>query len=104
HAAAGAAALSTLSLHDALPILGDACASRMTTDDGSPCGRSGWDGRPYATLRRSQHRIPSCGGTDNCSPVNGLMHGSRISVASSRSEEHTSELQSLAYLVCRLLL
>src|SRR5205823_13080832 len=28
----------------------------------------------------------------------------RISVARHRSEEHTSELQSLAYLVCRLLL
>src|SRR5687767_15253047 len=28
----------------------------------------------------------------------------RASVAASRSEEHTSELQSLAYLVCRLLL
>src|SRR3989441_8436778 len=27
-----------------------------------------------------------------------------ISIAKSRSEEHTSELQSLAYLVCRLLL
>src|SRR2546425_5733556 len=30
--------------------------------------------------------------------------GSEKSVSSSRSEEHTSELQSLAYLVCRLLL
>src|SRR5687767_15629381 len=29
---------------------------------------------------------------------------SHIIVADSRSEEHTSELQSLAYLVCRLLL
>src|SRR5205823_13461441 len=28
----------------------------------------------------------------------------RIASSSSRSEEHTSELQSLAYLVCRLLL
>src|SRR2546425_6119819 len=28
----------------------------------------------------------------------------RVTVFSSRSEEHTSELQSLAYLVCRLLL
>src|SRR5205823_13603530 len=30
--------------------------------------------------------------------------GSRIISSNSRSEEHTSELQSLAYLVCRLLL
>src|SRR2546423_5872468 len=28
----------------------------------------------------------------------------RVDLAQSRSEEHTSELQSLAYLVCRLLL
>src|SRR3989441_8249809 len=30
--------------------------------------------------------------------------GSRVSASRLRSEEHTSELQSLAYLVCRLLL
>src|SRR5687767_15432185 len=33
-------------------------------------------------------------------PASSLMHGMHIF----RSEEHTSELQSLAYLVCRLLL
>src|SRR2546425_4013762 len=37
-----------------------------------------------------------------------IVHGARVSLivglASTRSEEHTSELQSLAYLVCRLLL
>src|SRR5687767_15884740 len=31
-------------------------------------------------------------------------HARQIGVAVERSEEHTSELQSLAYLVCRLLL
>src|SRR5687767_15638837 len=31
-------------------------------------------------------------------------HGARHAVGELRSEEHTSELQSLAYLVCRLLL
>src|SRR2546425_8054175 len=31
-------------------------------------------------------------------------HGDRVLVVLDRSEEHTSELQSLAYLVCRLLL
>src|SRR5205823_7334224 len=30
--------------------------------------------------------------------------GARVALLSARSEEHTSELQSLAYLVCRLLL
>src|SRR2546423_4882700 len=50
---------------------------------------------PYTTLFRSMH----------CDVV----HGERTIArdhhhAQSRSEEHTSELQSLAYLVCRLLL
>src|SRR2546425_6552703 len=34
----------------------------------------------------------------------GGVHRSEREVAAERSEEHTSELQSLAYLVCRLLL
>src|SRR6266545_3073213 len=33
-----------------------------------------------------------------------VLQGSTRSTAAPRSEEHTSELQSLAYLVCRLLL
>src|SRR2546421_8176977 len=58
---------------------------------------------PYTTLFRSPGgRLPAgldgvpCGGR----PVRRgrVLHGYR------RSEEHTSELQSLAYLVCRLLL
>src|SRR2546425_6571416 len=36
--------------------------------------------------------------------LRGLLRSSPRSRAISRSEEHTSELQSLAYLVCRLLL
>src|SRR2546425_5717154 len=67
---------------------------------------------PYTTLFRSRTAGPVCaraeprvprGATNtlslrrvrstNCRPFNG-----------NRSEEHTSELQSLAYLVCRLLL
>src|ERR1041384_7762923 len=52
---------------------------------------------PYTTLFRSPFKLKSVFNSINtCS-----FHRSR---ASSRSEEHTSELQSLAYLVCRLLL
>src|SRR2546423_8848120 len=51
---------------------------------------------PYTTLFRSEvdgHLHP------------GLGHGRRVGRhVDVRSEEHTSELQSLAYLVCRLLL
>src|SRR5205823_9587271 len=53
---------------------------------------------PYTTLFRSIVR----------SPCSSLMPRSRIAARcrprATRSEEHTSELQSLAYLVCRLLL
>src|SRR2546425_9611609 len=40
------------------------------------------------------------------SQVTGLAQGSggKVFLCTARSEEHTSELQSLAYLVCRLLL
>src|SRR2546423_10173703 len=64
---------------------------------------------PYTTLFRSVH------GRDFFQPrpkplefasAHGAFLGNAITANSSgfRSEEHTSELQSLAYLVCRLLL
>src|SRR2546425_8915204 len=65
----------TLSLHDALPI--------------SPCAPS-W-AEPGFKAPRYGPRKAGC-----CIPAS---HSPRA-----RSEEHTSELQSLAYLVCRLLL
>src|SRR2546425_9731405 len=72
----------TLSLHDALPI-----SSRWGSS-----GRSVWasacSSRSSATSRRGSWSSPC---RDRCP-------------SRSRSEEHTSELQSLAYLVCRLLL
>src|SRR5260370_27515580 len=65
----------TLSLHDALPIL--PAANRLAE---SPCAAANWR-RPWFADRASG--IPE---------------------ARSRSEEHTSELQSHLNLVCRLLL
>src|SRR6478609_10408696 len=51
---------------------------------------------PYTTLFRSTRPTTNPSGSGpTCSPP---------WTASPRSEEHTSELQSLAYLVCRLLL
>src|SRR5258705_7068392 len=64
----------TLSLHDALPISSSCAASRMSVAS-SP-------NRPRT-----------------CAPI-----GRPSSFHQSRSEEHTSELQSLRHLVCRLLL
>src|SRR4029079_19829303 len=52
---------------------------------------------PYTTLFRSGSFVtPGSGGINS---PQGLLFG-----PNGRSEEHTSELQSLAYLVCRLLL
>src|SRR5437764_5869382 len=53
---------------------------------------------PYTTLFRSRR--------PRSRPVTGRAHSAaaRTTTGSSRSEEHTSELQSPMYLVCRLLL
>src|SRR3712207_7570365 len=76
----------TLSLHDALPIY-------------LPAQHSG-TGLARPDRRRCNHRVVG-------SPER-VQLGSRIVVgapqAQRRSEEHTSELQSRQYLVCRLLL
>src|SRR2546425_3076577 len=84
----------TLSLHDALPI---SPHSDGSTGRASPRGlrrsvepRSHWRRRSRAWRRRS------------CRAAVPL--GNRVRRRGGRSEEHTSELQSLAYLVCRLLL
>src|SRR2546425_7751451 len=61
----------------------------LSLHDALPISTSSWKGRS-APARR---------------PWQSVSHrGYRPSCCSSRSEEHTSELQSLAYLVCRLLL
>src|SRR3712207_7183995 len=75
---------------------------------------------PYTTLFRSGHRSPRKGKTSRNSaaettlPISGqtfpaLRMKDRpppncLQVKNHRSEEHTSELQSRQYLVCRLLL
>src|SRR3712207_8028908 len=78
----------TLSLHDALPI--------------SP-GRCGGDDPGVLRPCRARGVLRVGGGTVGCGTrVRRPAHcdDSRVS----RSEEHTSELQSRQYLVCRLLL
>src|SRR2546423_5049196 len=56
---------------------------------------------PYTTLFRSWHR--RCAGPPGAPPPRRCPPGGGRPPRG-RSEEHTSELQSLAYLVCRLLL
>src|SRR5687767_15763401 len=62
---------------------------------------------PYTTLFRSSPMevapaIPTCAANRQFFPI--TVSCPIWIMLSSRSEEHTSELQSLAYLVCRLLL
>src|SRR3712207_9595202 len=66
----------TLSLHDALPI---------------------WSMTTAHQRRRLHPRLPFC-------PLTGIGRPRSRHGHSTRSEEHTSELQSRQYLVCRLLL
>src|SRR5438045_5443689 len=68
----------TLSLHDALPILHQ---------------------RPDRLLSNAKSRLAPAPARW-CSPAHTFVHAFPLP----RSEEHTSELQSLRHLVCRLLL
>src|SRR3712207_7546111 len=74
---------------------------------------------PYTTLFRSRYALLPCGGAlgRGCGPLvltadgrtdlagaTVAVPGDRTTAYLLRSEEHTSELQSRQYLVCRLLL
>src|SRR5205823_14915788 len=85
----------TLSLHDALPISDAANESRARgaayarEHGGTNSRRLTETSERFANRQRQQQ---------------GSAWSSRAQESTARSEEHTSELQSLAYLVCRLLL
>src|SRR3712207_8068302 len=76
----------TLSLHDALPI---SSARRLSSSRACPVQVS------------TAIAAASCAGSSSAA---GADAASASPARTSRSEEHTSELQSLQYLVCRLLL
>src|SRR5687767_15423896 len=60
---------------------------------------------PYTTLFRSLHRARRAANRGRTDPdLRAGVRGLSKRAGHDRSEEHTSELQSLAYLVCRLLL
>src|SRR2546423_11269312 len=65
---------------------------------------------PYTTLFRSLSHTAALlvvhfvGATERSVDVRSLLERLMYELDRTRSEEHTSELQSLAYLVCRLLL
>src|SRR5205823_11536519 len=82
----------TLSLHDALPI----SSAEVASDHRS--GTCGTEGSWYATRYRHSRTPLDTKSRSRCA-ISPRHYPIRL-----RSEEHTSELQSLAYLVCRLLL
>src|SRR3712207_6962714 len=81
----------TLSLHDALPIWG--CSS---------CVRRHYDPRGNRVNRINAGVLRTCRAGAPGSACR--RRGYRPGPGPDRSEEHTSELQSRQYLVCRLLL
>src|SRR5205823_12073000 len=85
----------TLSLHDALPI-SDREQQPEVREDG--LARRGHGGRvEQVGLPHTQQQARDRQHRDG-------QHQGAAHLLQARSEEHTSELQSLAYLVCRLLL
>src|SRR3712207_7119694 len=81
----------TLSLHDALPIF-----DRVAARDGEGAVLDlAVEARPVR--RRHADAVRARGQAERVRPV-------RLRARAVRSEEHTSELQSRQYLVCRLLL
>src|SRR5205823_9061053 len=95
--------LYTLSLHDALPIYGMGWL-RLDWDEGPGIG--GPHAPYFQSQRYDRHRaaaasLVAAGRAYYCYCSAERLREER---ERARSEEHTSELQSLAYLVCRLLL
>src|SRR5205814_10385619 len=91
---------STLSLHDALPI-----SSRRTGTPAAtmPCCE-GW-GQNHSSIGRARVKNTTPIRHISAPPSRNAAQPPRAArSARPRSEEHTSELQSLRHLVCRLLL
>src|SRR5258708_29986059 len=84
----------TLSLHDALPIYGLIADLEVSADAGVPLGMEPARGEQRTEVPDAQVHARIARHDD----------ASRDSDATTRSEEHTSELQSPDHLVCRLLL
>src|SRR5262245_62707794 len=91
---------STLSLHDALPIFG---LGVKTIDTSS--------GADYSAPTVTFASVDPGGAAGTATVAGGQVTGITVTyggtgytVGTTRSEEHTSELQSLRHLVCRLLL
>src|SRR5690606_39808408 len=97
-------ALYTLSLHDALPISPNRGFSSKTDILPSPVTRTS-QSIMATCFASSESRPPSASSSGNSTVTALSVSPARIpSFFLTRSEEHTSELQSRENLVCRLLL
>src|SRR3712207_8134010 len=85
----------TLSLHDALPISGEASVSRTAPRA---------SGRVRVGASTGGGRAIPVTWAEDVQGEESRMEATEAREGRSRSEEHTSELQSRQYLVCRLLL
>src|SRR5262245_63703023 len=88
-----------LPLHDALPIL-RVSAAIVATAQGAASGASSivTGPRVVSSFHRTDRPITAATSTGGASAAG------TVRSRDTRSEEHTSELQSLRHLVCRLLL
>src|SRR5205823_8459569 len=95
---------TTLSLHDALPICRDRSDARVARipvpHRARPSRRRAWTGVSH---QRRRARVAPLLLLVEHDSRRGAARSGRTRQTERRSEEHTSELQSLAYLVCRLL-
>src|SRR5205823_11655881 len=93
----------TLSLHDALPIW---ICMRADETLATICGFLVPPGEEQPSTWLSHARLHALVGRILAATLKSDLHSGRVVGwwHVGRSEEHTSELQSLAYLVCRLLL
>src|SRR5205823_14984889 len=103
HSDAATTRSSTLRLHDALPI-------SSTIDPDQAPGLAPMSGGFMAAWHQGADdadvlatRIDASGTVEDAPPIT-VSSSTNDQAHQARSEEHTSELQSLAYLVCRLLL
>src|SRR5205814_9528582 len=85
--------LYTLSLHDALPIYRREFAIRLLCEVAF-----------FSSCAAPQPQAPNRARTIHDGGLKPSIANAVIGVGANRSEEHTSELQSLRHLVCRLLL
>src|SRR5262245_62825333 len=88
----------TLSLHDALPISSTRCSVKCARR--GTCSRKERQRSGFAITHRPTQTGRSFGRHQDVT----TSHRMCLPARTWRSEEHTSELQSLRHLVCRLLL